>query len=93
MIDLNPDWDDTRNLDGEVLCDLGDQCGYEWSVDALIRRNEDGQLFRYTDSGCSCNYPLQEVRSWDDLEPVHQSDWAHLPHEMRIAAAAAWNRR
>lgn len=46
--------------------------GYNWSVDAILRRLSDGQLFYVADGGCSCNYFGSS--SPHTLEPIESVD-------------------
>jgi hypothetical protein len=43
---------------------------YDWSADAILRREPDGQLFYFHDAGCSCNY-FADSASAADLKPVY----------------------
>lgn len=43
---------------------------YDWSAEAILKRESDGQLFWATDSGCSC-YAFGDGL---ELEPIYSID-------------------
>jgi hypothetical protein len=44
--------------------------GYEWTQLDIWQRDEDGRLFAYSGSGCSCNSPYDYVKNLEDLQPI-----------------------
>lgn len=55
----------------DLIASYDDGASYEWSIMHIWRRKEDGALFMYDSSGCSCDGPYAlDVRSWDDLQPI-----------------------
>ncbi len=47
---------------------------YDWSIVRVYQRPEDGRLFLYSGSGCSCDAPYDDFHSWGDLRPVTSFD-------------------
>lgn len=43
----------------EIVDELFDSEGYDWSIVAILRRKTDGALFWDADYGCSCNGPWE----------------------------------
>lgn len=63
--------------------------GYNWTFDGLVVA-EDGRIFRYTDSGCSCDSAFSRVYSFADLDEVTRPGQVTGNHELAQAAAAVF---
>lgn len=62
--------------------------GYEWAVFYIFRDMSDGALRWWSGSGCSCNQPLDDVRSVDDLSTGTERD---LMTDLIAFAQATWD--
>lgn len=67
--------DGVADIQFDVIAKVED-ADYEWSAEAILRRQVDGALFYFSDSGCSCTY-FAESATVADLTLVHKVEEAY----------------